>query len=163
MSGRFTGPSAMSQRKSQAFKGARTRIVQTDIALRHSDAALNRSRDNVKAWEDVFSSPIMKQFGDDVKRNIARCLAEEIGLTISEAIKADHKVLRIFTAMALDKMTRDVGDNLASIVRDLVLPEAKIMPYMREDHATVRQTLATEIRIPETRASVILNIDPRGE
>ena len=156
MADHFKGTSEIPARKAKVFGDARDRIIKTDIKLERAGRQIQGHQQELQNWSDVFSNPIMEQFGEDVKRDIAGHMAEEVAKVISEAVKSDERVSKILTATAMNRLIRLTGDNLAAIVRDLILPDAEIRTGVYKDvcGADPKQVISTQILIPAVRANV---------
>ena len=160
MADHFKGQSEMPARKAKAFNGARDRIIKTDIKLERAGHQIRGHQQELQNWSDAFSNPIMDQFGEDVKREMAENMAEQVAEVISEAVKSEKRIFKILTATAMDKLVKLTGDNLAAIVRDLILTDATIRTSVNKDisNAEPMEVISTQIFIPSARVNVSYNI-----
>ena len=153
-------------RKGRAFRGARERIVRTDIALDRTEAALystkkslDASRNEVKGWEDLFQSPMMREFGDQISRDIGRQLSSLVAAEFEKLISSDEDLKKFLIGSALDKLVRDTGDNLGAVIRDMFLGAAEIDVKKVEDNLTLQEIVYTRIMVPAQRYHFNIRLD----
>ena len=148
-------PKKINQRKSEVIGRARNRIVDTDNKLSVTSRKLEGEKQKNLEWEQLFSGPIMEKFGEDLKYELSRHLSVIAAEKINEMLTENPDLARIFIYEGLDKFVRDVGDNMAAVVRDKIFPNARSNISVSND-AFLRQQIITQITVPQfTFAAVV--------
>lgn len=163
----FKGSNKAPQRRAKAFGGARDRIVRTEIRLERAGRQIQGKNQELRNWSDAFTSPIMMQLGEDLQRDIAGHISEKVSEVISDAIKSDLKVSKILTATAMDRLIKLTGDNLAALVRDLILRDAQMQTHIDKDFSRdtfqAQDVIATKINIPAASVNVSYRVPPKWD